>query len=272
MIDDENVQVERDMIPFANGLLRFETGEFTSGVPNPSLNGFYDPENKNPSFPLHELIDSSLAYRRIDGPEPVNVRSSSEKNSEMFYREVGSLIFLPERPANIVHLYGDISRHIIANAVLRAVGKLAVVINENQLSNLQSLSPAQARKLSQARLLVVNVNGKPSTRIADAILALPFIHEIGTGYEDDAAKFPFTASVMVVSGSGDDEFPIVCECTGYAQTGLTEFEASLWDWPLKNVRNFRDESMKKANYTGLLRRLLNGAKAVSNDKDMTAFR
>lgn len=272
MINKTLVKDERDTIVYKNGTLRFETGEFTPGISYSCLNGSYKPENTDVSFPLHELLEGSMVCRRIDGTRPEDITYAPETNIEMFYRAVGTSIFQPERLVSIVHLYGDVSRHIISNAVVRAVGNLAVVINEAQLFNLQNLSLAQAQKLSQARLLMVNVSGKPSARIADAILALPFTHEIGTGYEDDAAKLPFTASVMVVSGSEDDEFPIVCECTGYSQIGLAEFEASVWDWPLHNVRNFREQSMKEVNYDGLLSRLLKGARASSASGTMTAVR
>ena len=251
----------RDAIAFKNGKLYFETGEFTPGSFDPCLNGSYELEKKEVFSLLASYFESSLECDRFDDFMAEDLHcEEGQHGAELFYRAVGSAIFTPERPATIVHLCGDLSRHIVVDALNRAVGKLAVVVNETELYGFQRLSLSQAQRLSMARLLIVNISGKPSARAIDAILALPFTSEISTGFEVEERRFPLTASVLVVSGSQAGEFPDVFEDEAYGQTGLAEFKASMNEWILEGLIRFRDEASKDANSDELLRRLLEGAR------------
>ncbi len=257
----DSEDLARDAIAFRNGRLRFATGEFTPGSFEPCLNGSYELAKTEVDSPLPSYFESILRCNRIDDfmEEDLDCEEA-QRGAELFYRAIGGAIFTPEKPATIVHLCGDLSRHIVVDALIKAVSKLAVVVNETELHDFRRLSLPQAQRLSAARLIIVNISGKPSARAIDAILALPFTSEIATGLEIEEKTFPFTASVLVVSGSKAGEFPDIYDSEAYGQTGLAEFEACMDDFILEGLIRFRDGASKKAHSDELLRRVLEGAR------------
>lgn len=185
----ENSQ-RRNKIPFRNGTLDFESREFTEEVAQVTLPGNYV---KNPDCKVSDLEIFDVFCATMNAHGLIEADCGSDEAATALQRTLGGALFLPNPYPALISISGGAPRIPILEILKIATGDLAIHLGKDAFRQLTNLSPEGVRRLSQARLLTIDMPGRVSQATRDSIVGLLQQTQVTTGINFPALTLPFSA-------------------------------------------------------------------------------